>query len=295
MRVRTHGKASVTRYAKPTTVEEALALLAERPWRLLAGGTDFYPALGSRPLTEDVLDINGLAGLRGITETAGHWRIGARTTWADIARHALPHAFDAFRQAAREVGSPQIQNVATVAGNLCNASPAADGVPALLTLDAEVELRSAAATRRLPLRAFILGNRRTAMRPGEMVTGILVPKGAAVGRSAFVKLGARRYLVISIAMAAARLVVEEGIVREAAVAVGACSAAAQRLAGVEAALRGAPAGALRDTVTAAPMDELSPIDDVRGSAGYRVEAAREIVARAVAAAAAGPGEGRRAA
>jgi len=269
-------------------------MLGERRWRILAGGTDFYPALGNRPLKEDVLDINGLAELRGIAETDDHWIVGARTTWTDIARHPLPAAFDALRQAAREVGSPQIQNVATVAGNLCNASPAADGVPALLALDAEVELRSAVGARRLPLAAFILGNRRTALGAGEMVTAIRVPKRSAAGGSAFVKLGARRYLVISIAMAAARLVVEDGTVREAAVAVGACSAAARRLAGVEAALRGAPVHGVRDAVLAAPMDELSPIDDVRGTAGYRVEAAREIVARAVMAAI-GTDEGRRAA
>jgi CO/xanthine dehydrogenase FAD-binding subunit len=284
----------VTRYAKPTDLEEALAVLGERPWTIFAGGTDFYPALGSRPLRQDVLDINGLGALRGIAETADRFVIGARTTWTDISRHEFPPAFDALRQAAREVGSLQIQNVGTVAGNLCNASPAADGVPPLLALDAEVELRSAAGQRSLPLRDFILGNRRTAILPGEMVTAIHVPKRSVDGRSAFVKLGSRRYLVISIAMAAARLSVENGRVREAAVAVGACSAVAQRLAGVEAALQGADVGALGQAVMEAPMAELSPIDDVRGSAGYRLDAAREIVARAVLAAA-GQGEGRQAA
>lgn len=284
----------MTRYAKPTDLEEALAVLGERPWTIFAGGTDFYPALGSRPLRQDVLDINGLGALRGIAETADRFVIGARTTWTDISRHEFPPAFDALRQAAREVGSLQIQNVGTVAGNLCNASPAADGVPPLLALDAEVELRSAAGQRSLPLRDFILGNRRTAILPGEMVTAIHVPKRSVDGRSAFVKLGSRRYLVISIAMAAARLSVENGRVREAAVAVGACSAVAQRLAGVEAALQGADVGALGQAVMEAPMAELSPIDDVRGSAGYRLDAAREIVARAVLAAA-GQGEGRQAA
>jgi CO/xanthine dehydrogenase FAD-binding subunit len=284
----------VTRYAKPTDLEEALAVLGERPWTIFAGGTDFYPALGSRPLRQDVLDINGLGALRGIAETADRFVIGARTTWTDISRHEFPPAFDALRQAAREVGSLQIQNVGTVAGNLCNASPAADGVPPLLALDAEVELRSAAGQRSLPLRDFILGNRRTAILPGEMVTAIHVPRRSVDGRSAFVKLGSRRYLVISIAMAAARLSVENGRVREAAVAVGACSAVAQRLAGVEAALQGADVGALGQAVMEAPMAELSPIDDVRGSAGYRLDAAREIVARAVLAAA-GQGEGRQAA
>ncbi|TPL93758.1 xanthine dehydrogenase family protein subunit M [Mesorhizobium sp. B2-3-12] len=277
----------MTRYAKPTTVDEALALLGEGAWRILAGGTDFYPAQGSRPFRVNVLDINGLAALRGIAETDTHWVIGARTTWTDVIRHPLPPAFDALKQAAGEVGSPQIQNVASVAGNLCNASPAADGVPGLLVLDAEVELRSAAATRHLPLSDFILGNRRTALQPGEMLTAIRVPKPA--GTSAFVKLGARRYLVISIAMVAARLVVENGVVADAAVAVGSCSAVARRLAGVEAALRGLPVGTgLAEAVRSAPMTELSPIADVRGSAEYRLDAVREIVARAVLAAASMP-------
>ncbi|MES0099482.1 xanthine dehydrogenase family protein subunit M [Mesorhizobium sp. M0019] len=270
------------RYAKPTTVDDALALLGEGQWRILAGGTDFYPAQGSKPFRDNILDINGLVALRGIAEAENHWLVGARTTWTDLVRHPLPAAFDALKQAAREVGSVQIQNVASIAGNLCNASPAADGVPALLVLDAEVELRSAVATRHLPLAEFILGNRRTALQPGEMVTAIRIPKPATAGSSVFVKLGARRYLVISIAMAAARLAVEDGMVRNAAVAVGSCSVVARRLAGVEAALRGRPVGhALATAIQSEPMDELSPIGDVRGSAEYRLDAAREIVARAV--------------
>jgi CO/xanthine dehydrogenase FAD-binding subunit len=276
------GRQSVTRYAKPTTVDEALALLDEGTWRILAGGTDFYPAQGAKPFRDNVLDINGLAALRCIEETESHIVIGARTTWTDLIRHPLPACFDAVKQAAREIGSAQIQNVASMAGNLCNASPAADGVPALLTLDAEVELRSAAAVRRLALQEFILGNRRTALRPGEMVTAIRLPKTSCAGTSAFVKLGARRYLVISIAMVAARLVLGDGKVLEAAVAVGSCSAVARRLAGVETALCGLPADdGLAAAVLGAPIDELSPIDDVRGSAEYRLEAVREIVARAV--------------
>lgn len=279
------GRQSVIRYAKPTTVEEALALLGEDRWRILAGGTDFYPAQGAKPFRDNVLDINALAELRGIAETDDHWRVGARTTWTDIVRQPLPPAFDALKAGAREVGSVQIQNVASIAGNLCNASPAADGVPALLALDADVELRSLKAVRHLPLSEFILGNRRTALQPDEMVTAIRVPKRSAAGSSAFVKLGARRYLVISIAMAAARLVVENGVIAEAAIAVGSCSAVARRLAGVEATLRGRPIDeALVDAVLSAAYDELSPIADVRGSAEYREQAAREIVVRAVRAA-----------
>ncbi|CAM5454575.1 hypothetical protein MAUB1S_07654 [Mycolicibacterium aubagnense] len=277
------------RYAKPATLDEALTLLGETSWRVLAGGTDFYPAQGSRPIRENILDINGIGSLRGIVEDKTHWMIGARTTWTDILRQPLPSAFDALKQAAREVGSPQIQNVASVAGNLCNASPAADGVPALLVLDAEVELRSTGGTRNLPLADFILGNRRTARRPDELVTAIRVPKTAAAGSSGFVKLGARRYLVISIAMAAVRLIVEDKVISHAAIAVGACSAVATRLPHLEQALAGQRLdGPLDDIVETAAMPQLVPIDDVRGSAAYRLDAAREIVARAVQAAACRP-------
>jgi len=273
----------VIRYAKPSTLDEAVTLLGEARWKILAGGTDFYPALGNRPLSENVLDINGLDELRGVSETGSHVVIGARTSWTELIRHPLPAAFDALKQAAREVGSVQIQNVASIAGNLCNASPAADGAPALMMLDAEVELRSLAGSRILPLQDFILGNRRTAIVSGEIVTAIRIPKTSIAGTSSFQKLGARRYLVISIAMAAARVAVgTDGRIERAAVAVGACSAVAQRLSELEAALVGSrPGREVEQAVAAASLDELSPIDDVRGSADYRHAAAREIVLRAL--------------
>jgi CO/xanthine dehydrogenase FAD-binding subunit len=263
-------------------LEETLALLEEGHWRILAGATDFYPALGSGPVREDVLDINGLGALRGVSHTARHVVIGARTSWTDVIKAPLPAAFDALKLAAREVGSIQIQNTGTVAGNLCNASPAADGVPALMILDAEVELRSTRGTRYLGLDEFILGNRRTALGHGELMTAVRIPKASAAGRSGFVKLGARRYLVISIAMAAARLVVEDGIVTEARVAIGACSAVAKRMRSLEAALIGRAAdSSLADPIEPACFAELSPIDDVRGPAAYRRQAARQITIRAV--------------
>ncbi|MEQ1954516.1 xanthine dehydrogenase family protein subunit M [Mesorhizobium sp. CN2-181] len=285
------------RYAKPKTVEEALGLLTEGRWRILAGGTDFYPAQGARPVRDNVLDINGLSELRGIAETPHHWSFGARTTWTDVVRAKLPSAFDALRQAAREVGSVQIQNVGTIAGNLCNASPAADGVPPLLVLDADLELRSLAGARHLPLQAFILGNRKTARRDDELLTAIRVPKRCVAGNSAFVKLGARRYLVISIAMAAARLELSaDGTLTRAAIAVGSCSAAARRLIGLEAALAGLrPGEEFAEAIRDAPLSELMPIDDVRGTAEYRIEAAREIVLRALEATARPESSERRAA
>lgn len=279
----------MTRYARPGTVEEALDLLGDGVWRILAGGTDFYPALGDRPVRSNILDVTALPELRGIRETDSGFIFGATTRWTDIASATLPPAFEALRQAAREVGSIQVQNAGTLAGNLCNASPAADGVPALMVLDAAVEVRSRETTRHLGLSDFILGNRRTALRPGEIVTAVTVPKRAANGRSAFVKLGARRYLVISIAMVAARIVAApDGTITDAAVAVGACSAVAQRLGFLEDALVGRSINAdPGEAVHASDLAALMPIDDVRGSAEYRREAALEIVRRAVRAAAVG--------
>lgn len=279
------------RYAKPKSIDEALALLSEDRWRMLAGGTDFYPAQGARPFRDNILDLNGLSDLRGIGEDDTHVVFGARTSWTDIIRADLPPACQALKQAAREVGSIQIQNTGTIAGNLCNASPAADGVPPLLTLDAEVELRSLGGARRLPLADFILGNRKTALARDELVVAIRVPKPAMRGTSRFVKLGARRYLVISIAMVAARVVVgQDGAVDEAAIAVGACSAVAVRLKGLERRLAGKPVASVQECVSGYDFAELSPIDDVRGSGAYRRDAAREIVVRALAGAVAPAGQ-----
>jgi CO/xanthine dehydrogenase FAD-binding subunit len=271
-------------YAKPKSLDEALALLAADQWRLLAGGTDFYPAQGVRPIDDNILDLNGIASLRWIDRTASHIVFGARTTWQDICRADLPPAFDALKLAAREVGSVQIQNTGTIAGNLCNASPAADGMPPLLVLDAEVEVRSAAGARYLPLDAFVLGNRRTALAPGEMVTAIRVPVTSTQGRSTFLKLGARRYLVISIAMVAARFVLnDDQRIEHAAISVGACSPVAVRLRGLEQQVIGQSATTgLSAAIEAYDFDELSPIDDVRATAGYRRDAVRELIRRASA-------------
>jgi len=268
-------------YERPGTLDEALALMAGAPdWRVLAGGTDLYPGTTRQSLAGPVLDIAGLGELRGIAHQQGGWRIGAAATWSEAIGAGLPPAFGALVEAAREVGSVQIQNAATVMGNLCNASPAADGVPALMVLDAEVELASVAGRRRLALADFILGNRRTARAKDEIAVAIHVPDAAVRGVAAFEKLGARRYLVISIAMAAARVVVEQGLIAQAAVAVGACSEVARRLPGIEAVLIGQPAAApvIESAAVAAALD---PIDDVRASAAYRREAAAEILQRAV--------------
>lgn len=268
-------------YLRPRTVDEACEALAVEPMRILAGGTDIFPALGERPLTGAVLDLSAIEGLSGIEFGVDLIRIGARTTWSAIARAALPPALHALQQAAREIGAIQIQNAGTIAGNLCNASPAADGVPPLLALDARVELRSAKGTRELALADFITGYRRTARRPDELVSAVLVPRSIEAGRSAFLKLGARKYLVISIAMVAVIIACDdEGRIVEARIAVGACSEVARRLTALETALVGTKAGpGLGAMIEPEHLAGLAPIDDVRASAEYRRDAVRTLIAR----------------
>ncbi len=266
-------------YLRPGTLHDALAALATGA-RALAGGTDLYPLAGAR-LAGPVVDLAALPGLSGLSLGADGLRIGACTTWSAVAEADLPPACRALQQAARVVGGRQIQNAGTVGGNLCNASPAADGVPPLLALDAGVELASASGTRRLPLAQFLLGPRRTALAAGEVLTAVHVPAAALSGRSDFQKLGARAYLVISIAMVAVRLAVADGRITAAAVAVGACSPVARRLAGVEAALLGPVAGAAGRVDPASVAAALDPIDDVRATAAYRRQAAAELIRRAV--------------
>lgn len=268
-------------YLRPRTVDDAVAALAAGGGVILSGGTDFYPALGERPVRGPVLDISALGELAGISFGPDTIRIGARTSWTSIIRADLPRCFDGLKAAAREVGSCQIQNMGTAGGNLCNASPAADGVPPLLALDASVELASPRGRRVLALDEFILGNRRTALAPDEILASILVPRRHENAASSFLKLGSRRYLVISIVMVAVVVALEDGVISEARIAVGACSAVAKRLTALEAALRGADVTAIGDIVEARYLSDLSPIDDVRASGAYRSDAALTLVRRAL--------------
>ena len=268
---------------RPRSTAEALALLATDGATIIAGGTDVFPAHVDRPPPKQLIDISRLHDLRGVRHEAGSFRIGAATTWTDIARADLPPSFDMLREAAREIGAVQIQNRATIGGNLCNASPAADGVPPLLALDAKVELASPRGVRAMPLDAFLLGNRRTARALDEIMTAILIGDSHSDGRSTFLKLGARRHLVISIVMVAALLDIgEDGMVKYARIAVGAASVVGRRLRGLEARLVGQTVGrAMNDIVSPDDFAELSPIDDLRATAEYRREAAVELVRRAL--------------
>jgi CO/xanthine dehydrogenase FAD-binding subunit len=268
-------------YLRPSELWQALEALGEGPRTIVAGGTDYYPARVGKPLDDDILDITALESLRGIADQRCQVRIGALTTWSHVIRAPLPAWFDGLKRAAREVGGVQVQNTGTLCGNVCNASPAADAVPNLLALNARVELSARDRVRELPLAEFITGNRQTQRAPDELVTALILPKPGRGARSTFLKLGARKYLVISIVMVAGVLVPGRGgKIADLRMAVGACSEVAQRLSALEAELRGRPmTAALASPEHLAP---LGPIDDVRGSAAYRQDAALTLVRRALA-------------
>ncbi|MGP9818795.1 FAD binding domain-containing protein [Salinarimonas sp. NSM] len=275
----------MSRYLRPGSIDEAVGLLStDAALRIVAGGTDVYPSLGEAAARAAFLDIARIPGLRGIARDGDHWRVGAATTWSDVVRAPLPAFFDGLKLAGREVGAIQIQNAGTLAGNVVNASPAADGTVALMALDASVEIAGRDGRRVTPLGDFVTGVRRVALAPGEIVTALLVPDRPASSRAAFLKLGARRYLVISIAMVSVVVDLDEGgAITKAGIAVGACSPVARRLSALEARLVGVPLAEAPEAVAASDADILSPIDDVRARAGYRREAALTLVRRTLAA------------
>lgn len=276
-------------YVRPLSIDEALDALAGGEALPVCGGTDVFPSHVGRSVNRHVVDISAVAGLRGIRFDGIYYRIGGGTTWSDIQTSDLPPAFDGLKAAARGIGAVQIQNRGTIAGNLCNASPAADGVPPLLTLDAEVELRSVRGRRVMPVAEFITGYRKTVLLPDELLSAVLVRAPAPGAASGFFKLGARRYLVISILMAATLIERDEqGRISRAAVAVGAASPVAQRLAVLESDLAGLEPGvAPSSIVSPRHVAGLSPIDDVRATAAYRLEAAITVVGEALDRAAGG--------
>jgi len=309
-------------YLRPGSLDQGLALLRQSAEpssttdvspsdgrgrnliRIVAGATDVYPAKVSQrtwqgEAAERWLDISAINELASIEETPEHWRIGAMVTWSDLITASLPEMFTGLKQAAREVGGQQIQNRATLVGNLCNASPAADGVPPLLCLEASVELCSSEGKRVLALGDFLQGNRKTARRVDELVTAILVPgQSASQGQwpptqtattgeggtftSSFYKLGARRYLVISIVMASSLIQTDaQGVITDCHFAVGACAPVAKRLPELEKALTGQSIQELVQNPVALHQKDIEryidPITDVRASAQYRSNMVSRVV------------------
>jgi CO/xanthine dehydrogenase FAD-binding subunit len=252
----------------PRTLDEALRLKAEAAdvWPI-QGGTDVMVELNfDRARPAAMLNLREVVELRGWSRENGSLRLGSGLTYTEC-RRELGEPLPALAEAARTVGSPQIQNRGTVGGNLGTASPAGDALPPLLVEEAEVELASAAGRRTLALEDFLVGPKRNALAPDELIVSVRVrPSGA---RQTFMKVGPRNAMVIAVVSLALAVDRERGEIR-----------AAYGSAGPVPRLVRAPldeADGFPERVAAAA----SPIDDVRGSAAYRRHALRVLTARAL--------------
>ncbi|NNF54934.1 MAG: hypothetical protein HKN03_10885 [Acidimicrobiales bacterium] len=287
--VQTPGRA-VAAVHRPQSVVQALQLLADDPDRLpLAGGTDLLLDLhrgGVGPSVE-VVDLTAIADFDSIEETSeelvlsGGVRHGQVIADDRFIRYATPLA-----QACLEIGSPQLRNRATIAGNLATASPANDTLSALLALGAAVELSTwdgaAVQARRVAVADFFTGFRATVLQPNELITRIVVPKLRANQRGLWVKLGNRRAQAISVIHAAFVVDIDDGIVSGATVAVGSMAATVMLVPGIGAALAGTSLDSTAITAAAdAARNAFEPIDDVRATAQYRRDAVESLVTRSL--------------
>jgi carbon-monoxide dehydrogenase medium subunit len=270
---------------RPLTLPEALAMLAERAPDVmpLAGGTNLIVELrdGHRA-TENLVDISRLRELRGLHREDGHIVVGGGTTITElltdplIAEHGRP-----LRQAAAKLGNPLVRNRATVAGNLANASPAADTAPPLLALGAEVHLVSTNGARSIPLHEFLIGVNETLRRPDELLASIRWAVPPARSAAGFSKIGLRKADACAVVNAAAMVVWDEGgLCLEARIAIGAAAPRPVRAREAEAALLGRPltADIIREAARLA-VQATEPIDDIRGTAAYRRRMADVMVRR----------------
>jgi CO/xanthine dehydrogenase FAD-binding subunit len=253
----------------PHSLDEALRLKAQHPDALpVQGGTDVMVELNfDRRRPEVLLNLNEIAELRGWSRDNGTIRLGSGLTYDEALQPGLAEVLPALAEASRTVGSPQIRNRGTIGGNLGTASPAGDALPPLLVEGAEVELASVRGVRTLTLRDFLVGPKRSAAEPDELITAVrVVPSGAA---QTFMKVGPRNAMVIAVCSLAVVADRERGELRA---SFGSC--------GPVAGLVSCPledAGSLPERVTKAA----SPIDDVRGTAAYRRHALGVLTRRAL--------------
>ncbi len=286
------GRAIATVH-RPTRLRDALALLAEDPTRRpLAGGTDLLLDLARTDAGEavDVVDLTAVAGLDSIDWVGPHIEIGASVTHADVVRHSrLRDDLPVLVQACAEIGSPQLRNRATLAGNLATASPANDSISALVALDASLRLVSLAPDgelrrREVAIEDFFRGVRRTALAPGELIEAILVPLPVAGTHGIWVKLGLRRAQAISVVHAGVVVTRDDDKVAQARIAVGSVAPTVVRAREAEAALAGRPldSGTIAAAARAA-ADGIAPIDDLRATATYRREVVEALLVRALTA------------
>jgi len=265
----------------PLSLDEALSAHRNGGLRVVSGGTDCYADPCLVPAEHEWLDICRIESLRGVS-LSGDWvRIGATTSWAEIAAGLQGLVPASLRQAAKAIGSRQIQARATIGGNVCHASPAADGLPALLALDAHVELASIDNIRELALQDFLVGRHRTALRPNELLTCVKFRRTTEDQETAFYKFGNRRGMTIAVVSAAVSIRWDSKcLVEQARVVIGGASELPARSASLEAHLVGQRRGCLAELLKKVHIQEIAPIDDLRASAAFRRHLASVVTARA---------------
>ncbi len=258
----------------PETLDEALTALAQGngETQAFAGGTNLIVDIRARRATPArLVGLGKIEALRGIRIADGRVTLGARTTMSEILHHTglAEHAPSLVAQ-ARVFGGQMVRNAATVAGNICSGSPAADVVPPLLALDAEVTLASPGGTRVVPLHEFFLGYKHDARAPGELMTEIAWDVPQAPTADLFYKLALRKGDAITVAGVAVALSVENGVCSRARIALGAVAPVVKRATVAEALLAGqALTPASIEEAAQRATEEVDPIDDIRASAGYR--------------------------
>ena len=275
-------------YVQGCSVEEILARLqkATLPVRVLAGGTDLLPRLRlDLAQRVEVVDISGASDLKGIVPASRGLRLGAATKLAAVvvAEELSGNAWQVLSEAASLVGSPQIRNLATLGGNICNASPAADTVPALLALDAQAELVSARGVRSVPLSEFFVGPGRTVLDEDEILASVLLPEPPPGAVAAYLKHSPRRAMDLAVVGVGVLLAQVEGRIA-ARIALGAVAPTPLRARQAEEMLRLAPRLNEETIAEAARLAALEarPISDVRASAEYRTAMIETLTRRALA-------------
>lgn len=270
-------------YFKPQSLEEVWDLGKEFPGaKYIAGGTDLMVKIKNRTIMpQTLISLRSVSGLPGI-EIGEKVRIGALTTITDLIEHQeLGRIFPVLVQAAKRIGSPQIRNVGTVGGNLCNCSPCADTALALLILDARVVLRNSRGSREIALEEFFIGPGESCLRGGELMTEIRLDKPASKARAIFMKKG-RVKMDLAVASVGVLLEMEGDTCKKARFAAGSVAPVPLRLKKVEALFKNAVIS--KEIIQEAQkiaMNSISPISDIRSSADYRREIVGVYVKRAI--------------
>ncbi len=276
-------------FHEPHTVEEACRLMGElgETARPLAGGTDLLVNMKKNILTPThLVSLGRIDGIRVMGSENGEFRVGAGVTAVELAESsAIRTRYPALAEGASRLGSPLIRNLATAAGNLVSARPAADLPPPLMAYGATITLRKASGERTLSLDDFFQGPGRTAAAPDEILESIHVEPPPPRSGAAYLKLGVRQTLEISIVNVAAFIALENESIRSARIVLGSVAPTPIRAPGAEGVLIGErPSEALFAKAAEAAALDARPIDDFRASAEYRRDMVRVLTQRTLAAA-----------